>query len=144
MQGARVPQPWLTAALLFFSLIRANSAVTPRQLYIVRGPRVDGIYQQKEQGSKVYYVKMGAVSNRRLHPILYRSTDSSITWLIGFGNLSDIEGRDDFFRASGTEPPSTGWTRIASGRKEKEISVTEVRLQRATEQQMFEGKGADT
>ena len=54
-----MPQPWLAAAIFLFFLIRINLAVTPRQLSIVRGPRVDGVCQQKEQGFKIYYVKMG-------------------------------------------------------------------------------------
>ena len=143
--------PWLAGALLLLCLL--DSALARPQIYIVNGTksRLDGIYEHQEHGSKSYYTKMGAISTFRRHQFLYsRTSGTPQTWLLGLGN-SGVEEARAFFRASGPgpEPPSSGWRSTSKdgqhiGVEQKDISVTGVRLIAATEQEMFDGEGADT
>ena len=133
----------VVGTLLLLSLQMLDSASPARQLYIVKGTRDDGIYKQTRKGQEVCYTKMGVMSARRGHPILYKSTESPNTWVLGLGKSSGE--RSKIYQASGPDAPSSGWTSInpEDGPGDK-ISVTSVKLKTASPKQMFEGGGADT
>ena len=143
MLEVKGPWPCLARALLILCLV--ESALARPQLYIVSGTksRMDGVYrQQEEHGSKFHYTKMGSSGSIRATPMLFSSPKFPQTWLLGLGNSAH-------FKAPGSKPPSTGWSSTTkdgqdTGAEQKDISVTSVRLNAATEQQMFDGEGADT
>ena len=149
MLGAEGPWPCLAGALLLLCFLPLDSALARHQLYIVNGTKspLDGIYKQQKQGTESGYKKMGGKTTFGSQQYLYKSNKSPQTWLLGFGN-SDTEDARASFRASGPEPPSDGWISTTDGQdigiKQKDISVTGVSLIAATEQEMFDGEGADT